>query len=116
MAIKPIHTNEDYEDALVRIAVLMDGETGTPDGDELEVLSTLVYAYEEDHFPVDVPDPVTAIEFVMEQQGYEQKDFAALIGKARASEVLNRKRTLSMNQAKRLHRDWNVPADALLAG
>ncbi|MFC7048925.1 helix-turn-helix domain-containing protein [Emcibacter nanhaiensis] len=114
--IKPIHSEEDYDAALARIDALMDAEYGTEEGDELELLTTLVIAYEEAQFPLDNPDPVTAIEFVMEQRGYQQKDFAALIGKSRASEILSRKRPLSMNQAKRLYRDWGVPPEALLAG
>ena len=112
--VKPIHSDTDYEETLSRIAELMDADPGTPDGDELEILTTLVTAYEDTHFPIDVPDPVTAIEFIMDQKGFGQKDFAALIGKSRASEVLNRKRSLSLNQAKSLYKEWGVPAEALL--
>ncbi len=115
-SIKPICSKKDYELALRRIEELLDAQSGTPDGDELEVLTTLVAVYEEAVLPIDVPDPVTAIEFAMEQRGYTQKDLATLIGKARASEVLNRKRSLSMNQAKILYKEWNISAEALLAG
>ncbi len=114
--IKPIHDPVSYEAALARAEGLMDAEFNRPEGDELEILSTLIHAYEEAHFPVDIPDALTAILFVMEQRGYDQKDFAALIGKSRASEVLNRKRTISMKQARLLHKEWGVPAETLLAG
>jgi len=114
--VNPIHDEAGYEVALERVSELMDAHPGSAEGDELEVLSTLIEAYEESAFPMDVPDAVTAIEFIMDQKGYEQKDFAALIGKSRASELLHRKRGLSMRQAQRLHSDWGVPADALLAG
>jgi len=80
------------------------------------ILSTLIHVYEESHFPVDIPDALTAILFVMEQRGYDQKDFAALIGKSRASDILNKKRSLSMKQARVLHKNWGVPAETLLAG
>ena len=113
--VKPIHSDADYEAALGRINALMDAEPGTDDGDELEILATLVTAYEDDTFPMDTPDPVTAIEFIMEQKGLKQTDLAKLVGKARASEVLSRKRPLSMSQARSLHREWGVPAAALLA-
>ena len=113
--VKPIHSQADYEEALARIKELMDVETDTDEGDELEILTTLVTAYEDAHFPIDIPDPVTAIEFVMDQKGLGQSDFAALIGKSRASEVLNRKRGLSLKQAKILYKEWGVPAEALLA-
>lgn len=112
--VKPIHSQADYEEALARIEDLMDAETDTDKGDELEILTTLVAAYEDARFPVDIPDPVTAIEFVMDQKGLSQSDFAALIGKSQASEVLNRKRGLSLNQAKSLCKEWGVPAEALL--
>jgi len=114
--IKPIHDKASYEAALARADMLMEAEFNTPEGDELEILSTLIYAYEETRFPVDIPDALTAILFVMDQRGYEQKDFAALIGKSRASEVLNKKRTLSMKQARTLHKEWGVPAETLLVG
>lgn len=114
--IKPIHDPASYEVALARVDMLMDAEFNTPEGDELEILSTLIYAYEESHFPVDIPDALTAILFVMEQRGYEQKDFAALIGKSRAPDILNKKRSISMKQARVLYKEWGVPAETLLAG
>ncbi len=114
--IKPIHDTASYEAALRRVEALMDAEYNSPEGDELEILSTLISVYEESHFPVDIPDALTAILFVMAQRGYEQKDFAALIGKSRASDILNKKRSLSMKQARVLHKNWGVPAETLLAG
>lgn len=113
--MNPVLTEANYEEALVRVESLMDAVMGTPEGDELHVLSTLIAAYEEKAFPMDVPDAVTAIRFVMDQKGLQQSDFAALIGKSRASEVLNEKRDLSMNQARKLCKDWGVPADSLLS-
>lgn len=114
-SMNPVLTEADYEAALVRAESLMDAEMNTPEGDELHILSTLIAAYEEKAFPMDIPDAVTAIRFVMDQKGLQQSDFAALIGKSRASEVLNKKRDLSMSQARQLCKDWGVPADALLA-
>jgi len=114
--IKPIRSEADYEAALVRIDQLMDAEFGTPEGEELDVLTTLVTAFENANYPMDMPSAIDAIRFVMDQRGLEQKDFAALIGRSRASEVLNGRRPLSMNQAKTLYKEWHVPAEALLAG
>ena len=114
--VNPIHNTNDYEVALARVEQLMTAQASTPEGDELDILTTLIEAYEDKIFPMEVPDAVTAIRFIMDQQGLEQKDFAALIGKSRASEVLNKKRRLSLGQAQRLHKEWGVPASALLAG
>ncbi len=112
--VEPVRNNTSWQAALARIESLMEAAPNTPGGDELDILTTLVYAYEERRFPVDAPDALTAIRFVMDQQGYDQRDLAALFGESRASEVLNKKRPLSMNQAKTLRREWNVPAEALL--
>jgi len=116
VTVSPIRDDASYDAALLRIEALLDAEFGTPEGDELDVLTTLIAAYEETHYPVDAPTALGAIEFVMDQKGYRQKDFAALIGKARASEILSKKRGLSMKQAKVLNKEWGVPAEALLAG
>lgn len=112
----PIRNLTDYDAALARVEKLMDAGAGSPEGDELDILATLIEAYEDMTFPLDIPDAVTAIQFVMDQRGLGQKDFAALIGKSRASEVLNKKRNLSLGQARILHKEWGVPASALLAG
>jgi HTH-type transcriptional regulator/antitoxin HigA len=116
MNIKPIRTERDYEAALERITALMDARPGTEEGDELDILATLVEAYEERHHPIEAPDPVEAIRFRMEQQGYSRNDLAKVLRSApRASEVMNRKRALSMEMVRALHDQWGIPADVLIA-
>jgi len=115
MDIRPIRTKRDYQRALRRIETLMDAETGTDEGDELEVLATLVDVYEEKHFPMDAADPVDAILFRMEQQGLERKDLEAFIGsRHRVSEILNRKRGLSLDMIRRLHTGLGIPLEVLV--
>ncbi|MGR8921699.1 MAG: helix-turn-helix domain-containing protein [Gammaproteobacteria bacterium] len=110
MDIRPIRTKRDYERALRRIETLMDSGPGTDEGDELEVLATLVDVYEEKHYPVGAADPVEAILFRMDQQGLERKDLEPFIGsRHRVSEVLNRKRGLSLHMIGRLHADLGIP-------
>jgi HTH-type transcriptional regulator/antitoxin HigA len=115
MEIRPIRTNKDYDAALRRLADLMDARPGTTDGDELDVLATLVDAYENEKFPIDKPDPVAAIVFRMDQMGYSRKDLEPFIGtRARVSEILNRKRGLSLQQIRRLHSGLNIPLENLM--
>jgi HTH-type transcriptional regulator/antitoxin HigA len=115
MEIRPIRTNKDYDAALHRLADLMDARPGTTDGDELDVLATLVDAYENEKFPIDKPDPVAAIVFRMDQMGYSRKDLEPFIGtRARVSEILNRKRGLSLQQIRRLHSGLNIPLENLM--
>jgi HTH-type transcriptional regulator / antitoxin HigA len=115
MDIRPIRTKRDYERALQRIESLMDAEFGTDEGDELEVLATLVDVYEEKHFPMGAADPVEAILFRMAQQGLERKDLEAFIGsRHRVSEVLNRKRGLSLDMIRRLHAGLGIPLEVLV--
>lgn len=115
MDIRPIRTKRDYERALRRIETLMDAESGTDEGDELEVLATLVDVYEEKHFPVGAADPVEAILFRMDQQGLERKDLEPFIGsRHRVSEVLNRKRGLSLDMIRRLHAGLGIPLEVLV--
>ena len=115
MNIRPIRTKQDHERALRRIETLMEAELGTEEGDELEVLATLVEAYEEKHFPVDTADPVDAILFRMDQQGLDRKDLEAFIGsRHRVSEILNRKRGLSIDMIRRLHTGLGIPLDVLV--
>lgn len=114
-AIKPIRSDEDYQVALKRIESLMAVEEGTPESDELEVLSTLVELYEEQHFPIAWPDPVEAIRFRMEQAGLSARDLVPFIGsRAKVSEVLSGKRSLTLQMIRALHEHLNIPAEVLL--
>jgi len=115
MEIKPIKTDNDYNQALKRLDTIFDAKKGSPDGDELEVLGILIDQYENDHFPIGLPDPIEAIKFRMEQMGYNQTDLANIIGlKSRASEILNRKRKLSLEMIRQLHDRLNIPTDVLI--
>src|SRR5690606_16645245 len=115
MVIHPIHSQEDYDNALLRIDALMDAEPGSEEGAELDVLVTLVEAYERNNFPVGAPDPVAAILFRMEQLGITRKDLEPFLGgRNRVSEVLSRKRTLSLTQIRRLHDGLNIPFESLI--
>lgn len=115
MNIKPIKTKKDYQLALARLEVIFDAKKGTPQGDELEILGLLVDTYENLHFPVGFPDPVEAIKFRMEQLGYTQTDLANVVGlKSRASEILNRKRKLSLEMIRQIHDRLNVPTEVLI--
>jgi HTH-type transcriptional regulator/antitoxin HigA len=116
MNIKPIKTKKDYEAALKKIEALFDARPDTPEGDLLEILVTLVEAYEGKHFNIAPPDPIEAIKFRMQQLGLKQSDIAEVIGgKNRASEILNRKRDLTAKMMRDLHRKFNIPAESLLA-
>jgi len=116
MNIKPIKNKTDYNNALKQIDKLWDAEPNTPRGDKLEILVTLVEAYEQKHYPIGPPDPIQAIKFRMEQMGLTQSDLAeAMGGKNRASEVLSGKRNLTLKMARELHKRFNIPAESLLA-
>ena len=115
MDFNPIRTEADCDLALALIDGLMGAAPGTREGDDLEVLVTLVEAYEAEHWPMEAPDPISAIEHVMEARGFRQKDLAALIGsQPRASEVLNRQRPLTLAMIRALSAEWNLPADLLV--
>ncbi len=115
MTIKPIKTKKDYEQALARLEIIFDAKKGTAKGDELEILAILVDNYENEHFPVGFPDPVEAIKFRMEQLGYTQSDLADVVGlKSRASEILNRKRKLSLEMIRQIHDRLNIPTEVLI--
>ena len=115
MDIKPIKTRKDHEAALAEIDRLMDANAGSPEGDRLDVLATLVEAYEARHFPIDAPDPVAAIEFCMDQRGLTRRDLAPMIGgRGRVSEVLSGKRPLTLAMIRRLHQGLGIPAEVLL--
>lgn len=117
MDIRPIHTEADYKATLKIVSRLVerDPEPGTPDGDRLDVLATLVQAYEARHFPMDLPDPVEAIKFRMEQAGLTAKDLEPMIGRRnRVYEVLNRKRSLTLPMIWKLHVELGIPAESLI--
>ena len=115
MKIKPIKTEQDYQQALERLEEIFDAKKGTKEGDELEILGILIETYENEHFPIDLPDPIEAIKFRMEQMGYNQNDLANIIGlKSRASEILNRKRKLSLEMIRQLHERLHIPTDVLI--
>ena len=113
--MKPIKTETEYQQALQRLEVIFDARPGTSEGDELEILGILIDQYEQLHFPIDLPDPVEAIKFRMEQLNYNQNDLARILGlKSRASEILNRKRKLSLEMIRRLHEILHIPTDVLI--
>jgi len=115
MNLKPIRTKKDYQQALDRLEVIFDAKKGTDQGDELEILGILIGQYEIEHFPIDLHDPIEAIKFRMEQMGYTQTDLARVVGlKSRASEILNRKRKLSLDMIRQLHEKLNIPTDVLI--
>lgn len=115
MTVEPIKTKKDYKQAMERLEMLFDAKKGTEEGDELEVLSILIEKYEHEHFPIDLPDPIEAIKFRMEQLGYNQGDLAKIVGlKSRASEILNRKRKLSLDMIRELHEKLHIPTDVLI--
>lgn len=115
MEIKPIKTEKDYEKGLERLEEIFDAKPGSPEGDELEVLGILIDQYENENFPIGLPDPIEAIKFRMEQMGYNQSDLANIVGlKSRASEILNRKRKLSLEMIRKLHESLHIPTDVLI--
>jgi HTH-type transcriptional regulator/antitoxin HigA len=115
MTIKPIRTEKDYRKALERLEHIFDSKPSTKEGDELEILGFLIEKFENEHYPIDAPDPIEAIKFRMEQMGYKQKDLAKIIGnKSRASEILNRKRKLTLEMVRALHEKLNIPLAALV--
>lgn len=115
MDIKPIKTEADYRSTLKEIETLMMAEMNTPEGDRLDVLVTLVEAYERKHYPIDLPDPVEAIKFRMDQQGLTAKDLEPFIGRLnRVYEVLNRRRPLTIGMIWKLHEGLGIPAEALI--
>ena len=115
MEIRPMRTSADYRGALKEIESLMAARAGTPEGERLDVLVTLVEAYEKKHYRLDLPDPVEAIKFRMEQSGLSPKDLVPMIGQInRVYEVLNRKRPLTLQMIRRLHRKLGIPAESLI--
>ena len=115
MNIQPIRNFSDHENALERIQALMTAKKDSADGDELDVLATLVDAYEKQHYQIDSPEPVEAIKFRMEQLGLDRKDLEPYIGsRARVSEVLNKRRRLSLAMIRSLHENLEIPLEALI--
>ncbi len=115
MDIKPIHSEADYRATLREIETLMTARADSPEGDRLDVLVTLVEAYERTHFPMDLPDPIEAIKFVMEQRGLSPKDLEPAIGRLnRVYEVLNRTRPLTLAMIRNLHASFGIPVESLI--
>ncbi len=115
MNIKPIKTKKDYNEALKQIEMLFGAKKNSSEGDMLDVLITLVSAYEDEHYKIDAPDPIEAIKHVMEAQGLEDKDLQDYLGtRSRVSEVMNKKRRLSLNMIRRLHDNLHIPTDILV--
>jgi HTH-type transcriptional regulator/antitoxin HigA len=115
MKLKPIRTEEEYDRALKRLEKIFDSEPETKEGDELEVLALLIEAYEDKHYPIGPPDPIEAIKFRMEQMGLKQKDLGIILGhKSRASEILNRKRKLTLEMIRKINRELKIPTEVLV--
>ncbi|MCM4161574.1 helix-turn-helix domain-containing protein [Antarcticibacterium flavum] len=115
MDIKPIRNEQDYQNALDRLEVIFDAKKGTEEGDELEILSILIDRYENENFPIEMPDPIEAIKFRMEQMGMKQKDLAEIVGfKSRVSEVLNKKRKLTLDMIRKLNTTLHIPTEVLI--
>jgi HTH-type transcriptional regulator/antitoxin HigA len=115
MNLKPIKTAKDYKLALVRMEEIFDARPGTNEGDELEILAMLVEKYEDEKYPIEAPDPIEAIKFRMEQLGYKQKDLENLIGyKGRVSEILNKKRKLTLEMIRKIHHALQISTDVLV--
>jgi len=113
--LKPIHTEDDYKEAMQTLAALWGSPEGSLESDQLDILATLIEKYEEDHFPMDIPDPVDAILFRMEQQGLTRKDLEPMLGtRNRVSEVLNRRRGMSIEMIRALHDRLQIPAEVLI--
>ncbi len=113
--VKPIRSEKDYEAALAEVEILWGAKSGTTKGDRLDVLATLIEVWEAANFPMDLPDPIEAIKFRMEQQGLTRKDLEGIIGtRARIAEVLDRKRGLSIAMIRRLNAELNIPAEVLI--
>jgi len=115
MKILPIRNEKDYQKALDRLEDIFDSKKGTEEGDELEILSILIDRYENENFPIGMPDPIEAIKFRMEQMGMNQKDLAEVVGfKSRVSEILNKKRKLTLSMIRKLNTNLHIPTEVLI--
>ncbi|GET42249.1 helix-turn-helix domain-containing protein [Microseira wollei] len=115
MELRPIRTETDYQEALQEIELLFNASPNTPEYDRLDVLSTLVEAYEKKHIPIEIPDPIEAIEYYMDTRGWSRRDLESCIGsRARVSEVLSRKRSLTLEMIRKLNQQLGIPAEILI--
>ena len=115
MKIAPIRNEKDYQSALKRLELIFDAKKGTEQGDELEILSILIDRYENENFPIGMPDPIEAIKFRMEQMGMKQKDLAEVVGfKSRVSEILSKKRKLTLDMIRKLNTTLHIPTEVLV--
>ncbi|MCA6575799.1 MAG: type II toxin-antitoxin system HigA family antitoxin [Pseudanabaena sp.] len=115
MEIRPIRTQTDYEQVLQEIEILFDAVPNTPQHDRLDILSTLVEVYEKKRFPIELPDPIEAIHYYMDTRGWSQRDLEPCLGsRARVSEVLSRKRSLTLEMIRKLNQELGVPAEILI--
>lgn len=115
MKISPIRNEKDYQKALGRLEAIFDAKKNTKEGDELEILSILIDQFENENFPIEMPDPIEAIKFRMEQMGMNQKDLAELVGfKSRVSEILNKKRKLTLDMIRKLNTNLHIPTEVLI--
>jgi HTH-type transcriptional regulator/antitoxin HigA len=115
MNIAPIRNEKDYQKALDRLEVIFEAKKGTKRGDELEILSILIDRYENENFPIGMPDPIEAIKFRMEQIGMKQKDLAEVVGfKSRVSEIMNKKRKLTLDMIRKLNTTLHIPTEVLV--
>ena len=113
--LRPIRSEADYDEALAEVERLWGSKLGTPEGDRLDILATLIEAYEDEHYPMDPPDPIDAIKYRMEQQGLTRKDLEPMIGtRTRVAEVLNGKRNLSISMIRKLHANLGISAEVLI--
>ena len=116
MKIRVIKTEEDYNQALKRLEVIFDAPVDSREGDEAEILSILIEKYEDEHYPIEAPDPIEAIKFRMEQMDMNNQDLADIIGyKSRVSEIFNRKRKLTLKMIRNLHKKLKIPYESLIA-
>ena len=116
MDIKVIKTEEDYNQTLKRLEEIFHAPSDSEEGDEAEILSILIEKYEDEHYPIEAPDPIEAIKFRMEQMGMDNKDLAEIIGyKSRVSEIFSGKRKLSLKMIRNLHEKLNIPYESLMA-
>jgi HTH-type transcriptional regulator / antitoxin HigA len=115
MEIRPIRTQTDYQEALREIELMFDVAPNTPEYDRLDILSTLVEVYEEKHFPIELPDPIEAIQYYIDTRGWSRRDLEPCLGsRARVSEVLSRKRSLTLEMIRKLNQELGIPAEILI--